>query len=43
MKQNALQKLEPLGQSVWMDFIRRGMFVLRQPHRFDYVVAYPLV
>lgn len=25
MKENPLLKLEALGQSIWMDFIRRGM------------------
>ncbi len=25
MKENPLLKLENLGQSIWMDFIRRGM------------------
>jgi transaldolase len=25
MKQNPLLKLEALGQSIWMDFVRRGM------------------
>jgi transaldolase len=27
MKENPLLKLEHFGQSIWMDFIRRGMFV----------------
>jgi transaldolase len=27
LKENPLLKLEHFGQSIWMDFIRRGMFV----------------
>jgi transaldolase len=34
MKENPLLKLERFGQSVWMDFIRRGMIVSGELKQF---------